>query len=167
MSDIRTPEEEFLVAIGGEIGAWRKRRDLSRDELAKAAGISSSTLGRVERGEGTDLASAWRLAQALNVPLTDLVRRAEDSLNLDFSDMQRQEIEELLRRLNDLEHGSISAEVFNRISRWRNPVGGHRRDTMRADLERALSEATDRSSDALAADKGDDAAGEPEKYHET
>lgn len=74
-------EEGFLQALGTEIRAWRTRQRLSRDELARRAGISATTLGRIERANGgaATVADVWRIAQQLQVAFPDLVRRAEDA----------------------------------------------------------------------------------------
>lgn len=73
---------DFLGALGAEIAAWRKRRGLSREELADRVDVSASTIGRIERG-GVSAAVAtsdvWRIAAALDLSFSDLVRRAEDA----------------------------------------------------------------------------------------
>jgi len=73
---------DFLTALGAEITSWRKRRRLTRAELASHVGVSETTIGRIERG-GTDAAVAtsdvWRISSALGLAFADLVRRAEDA----------------------------------------------------------------------------------------
>lgn len=75
---------EFAEALGAEITRWRKTRKLTRSELGKLAGISDTTVGRIERG-GEDAAAAttavWRIAKALDLTFTYLVRRAEDAMD--------------------------------------------------------------------------------------
>lgn len=76
---------DFMVALGAEITAWRKRRRLTRAQLASRVGLSETTIGRIERG-GTDAAVAtsdvWRIARALGLAFSDLVRRAEEAERL-------------------------------------------------------------------------------------
>ncbi|MGH3631496.1 MAG: helix-turn-helix domain-containing protein [Sciscionella sp.] len=82
MSDDSVSERAFLRALGSEVRAWRERRGLSREELAVAAGISASTLGRIERGDPSSKAGmgdTLRPARVLRVDFVgDLVRRAEE-----------------------------------------------------------------------------------------
>lgn len=71
---------DFLSALGTEIAIWRKRRGLSRADLAQMVDVSETTIGRIERG-GPDAGAAtsdiWRIARALDLSFTDLVERAE------------------------------------------------------------------------------------------
>lgn len=75
-------EGALLLALGQEIRAWRQRRKLTRDQLAEQAGISPTTLGRIERDGPVDVGDTWRLARALGIGLPDLVRRAEEAVAL-------------------------------------------------------------------------------------
>lgn len=77
--------QEFTAALGAEISYWRKRRGLSREQLGEQVGLSSTTIGRIERGDpGASAGSAdvWRIAVALGITFTDLVRRSEDAIGL-------------------------------------------------------------------------------------
>ena len=71
---------DFLTALGSEIAIWRKRRGLSRADLARKVDVSETTIGRIERG-GPSAAAAtsdvWRIATALGLSFSDLVHRAE------------------------------------------------------------------------------------------
>lgn len=77
---------DFLTALGSEIAIWRKRRGLSRADLARKVDVSETTIGRIERG-GPDAAAAtsdvWRIATALGLSFSDLVHRAETAQELD------------------------------------------------------------------------------------
>ncbi len=74
---------EFAEALGAEIARWRRTRKLTRAELGKLVDVSETTIGRIERGS-EDAAAAttavWRIARALGLTFTYLVRRAEDAL---------------------------------------------------------------------------------------
>lgn len=67
------------TAIGLTIRALREERgDMSRDDLADAAAVSRVYLWGIETGERNPTASILaRLAQALNIKLSDLIARAE------------------------------------------------------------------------------------------
>lgn len=76
---------DFLTALGAEIAAWRKRRGLTRAELGQRVELSETTIGRIERGEASAAAATtdvWRIAANLDLPFSDLVRRAEDAVDL-------------------------------------------------------------------------------------
>jgi len=72
---------DFLSALGSEIKAWRQRRGLSRGELAALVDVSETTIGRIERGGAQGAVATtdvWRIASALGLSFSDLVRRAEE-----------------------------------------------------------------------------------------
>lgn len=82
MAGMGMPEQAVLRALGNEIRAWRNSRGLSREQLAEMAGLSASTIGRTERDGPVSVSDTWRIADALGVGLSDLVRRAEEAVNL-------------------------------------------------------------------------------------
>ncbi|MDJ1133461.1 helix-turn-helix domain-containing protein [Streptomyces iconiensis] len=63
--------------IGSRLRELRKRRGMSQRELAKAAGVSLSTVRRLEQGDpgGTRMETARALASALRVATTSLLHR--------------------------------------------------------------------------------------------
>lgn len=61
-------------AIGINIRAERRRQNLTQDQVWLAARINRWTLQRVEAGEEMQLSTLLRVARALDVPLSDLVR---------------------------------------------------------------------------------------------
>lgn len=75
--------QPFLSALGGEMKSWRERRGLSRFELAALAGSTEKLVGRYERGEVVKVSECFAVAGALGVPLSEMVRRAEDALDVD------------------------------------------------------------------------------------
>jgi DNA-binding XRE family transcriptional regulator len=65
-------------AWGKRLRELRRRRKLSRKELAERAGIDESTLARLERGERpASLDLLRRLAQALDLPPVELLPEEE------------------------------------------------------------------------------------------
>lgn len=64
---------DLRIAFGRRIRELRGERELSQEELAHRAGMHSTYLGGIERGERNPaLVNIGRLATALNVPLSEL-----------------------------------------------------------------------------------------------
>lgn len=62
-------------AIGVRLREARIRADLSQEHLAELAGIDRKTVVRLEGGQRDVRLTIWlRLAHAVGVPFTDLVR---------------------------------------------------------------------------------------------
>lgn len=60
--------------IGRVVRAQRLAQSRSVSELARAAGLSKTILGRIEAGEGNpSLDTLWRLSEALHLPLGALI----------------------------------------------------------------------------------------------
>jgi transcriptional regulator with XRE-family HTH domain len=79
-------EGALATAMGQEIAYWRRRREMSRDELAALLGRSRNTVGRYERGETMpDVSETWAIADALGVTLSHLISRVEDALRADIA----------------------------------------------------------------------------------
>jgi transcriptional regulator with XRE-family HTH domain len=82
-------EQEFLAAVGTRVRMLRAARDLTQRELADAAGLHRTLIGRIEHGTvnfGVD--TLRRLAQALRTTTTALV----PSLHLADADTSRKEL---------------------------------------------------------------------------
>jgi transcriptional regulator with XRE-family HTH domain len=62
--------------LGARIRILRQQRGMAPASLAQAAGVTRSWLSRLERGliPEPDVTELQRLAHALTVPLTDLLR---------------------------------------------------------------------------------------------
>jgi transcriptional regulator with XRE-family HTH domain len=72
-------EGEFLVAVGGRLRLARLACRLSQRQVADAAGIHRTVIGRIERGEvnfGVDY--LWRLAAAVGVAAGSLLPDTAD-----------------------------------------------------------------------------------------
>jgi XRE family transcriptional regulator, regulator of sulfur utilization len=66
---------EPKVAVGRNIKAQRKRRDLTQEELAHLAGMHPVEVGRAERGvRDLRVSSVVKLARGLDVPPMELFR---------------------------------------------------------------------------------------------
>jgi len=63
--------------VGDALAALREQQALSLDELSRRAGVSKSMLSQIERAQANPtVAVVWRLANALGVPLADLLQGA-------------------------------------------------------------------------------------------
>jgi len=63
--------------FGDTLAAMRQAGSLSLDELSRKAGVSKSMLSQIERGQANPtVAVVWRLANALNVSMGDLLGNA-------------------------------------------------------------------------------------------
>ncbi|MDR2957519.1 MAG: helix-turn-helix domain-containing protein [Coriobacteriales bacterium] len=56
---------EWQEYLGGQLKTLRLRQNLSQDELAKRAGVSTVTVSRLEAGKGASLASFVKVLQVL------------------------------------------------------------------------------------------------------
>jgi len=73
----RHAQDPTLVAFGEAIRAARAEAGLSQEELAHRAEVDRSYMSSIERGgQNVGLISALRIAQALDVPLADLMAAA-------------------------------------------------------------------------------------------
>lgn len=63
--------------VGQTLASLRQARALSLDELSRQAGVSKSMLSQIERNQANPtVAVVWRLANALGVPMADLLQGA-------------------------------------------------------------------------------------------
>lgn len=61
-------------AVGKQLSKLRERRNWSLESLSQRAGVSKSMLSQIERGQANPtVAVVWRLANALGVPLLELL----------------------------------------------------------------------------------------------
>jgi transcriptional regulator with XRE-family HTH domain len=71
--------EEILNALINVLSQERKRRGLTFEDLSSISGLHRTTLGLYERGErGPTVEAALNLAHALDIPLSELLRKAEN-----------------------------------------------------------------------------------------
>jgi transcriptional regulator with XRE-family HTH domain len=72
--------EELSLAVARRLGELRRERGWSLEFLADEAGLHRTSVGLIERGRrGMTLTVAARLAAALGVNLSDVVRAAESN----------------------------------------------------------------------------------------
>lgn len=66
--------------MGQVIRSLRKKRRISQEVLSGFAGIARSHLAMIERGKNAQMETLWRIAEALDMPLSDILRMAEDEI---------------------------------------------------------------------------------------
>jgi transcriptional regulator with XRE-family HTH domain len=93
MGKARTPVVVItgLRRVGSDLATWRRLRRLTVAQVADRAGVSRSTVMRLEKGEGASVENLLRIARALGV-LDSLVA----ALNPYLSDVGRLRSEEAL-----------------------------------------------------------------------
>lgn len=66
---------------GQLIGILRTQRGMSQEVLSGLAGIARSHLAMIENGrKQANVETLWRIAQALDIRLSDLIRMVEERL---------------------------------------------------------------------------------------
>lgn len=75
--------EKFIKALGNEIRARRKRKKLTQVGLALRAKVHPNTVSLIERAETVaGLDALLVLAEALDTPLSQIIKGAEDRIGL-------------------------------------------------------------------------------------
>lgn len=70
---------------GQVIGKLRTERGMSQEVLSGLAGIARSHLSMIENGSKTaNVETLWRIASALDMRLSELIRKIEDQLTTDL-----------------------------------------------------------------------------------
>ncbi len=69
-------EENKSKTIGEKIKAWRRKRNLTQDALAKKADIPYTTLAKIESNviQNPSLQTITKVAEGLDVSLDELVK---------------------------------------------------------------------------------------------
>ena len=69
-------------ATGRVIRSLRRKRGLTQDVLSGLAGIGRSHLTMIEKGEkNANVETLWRIANALDMPLSALIRIVESEIS--------------------------------------------------------------------------------------
>ena len=85
MMDTKDPSRQIAenaleLAIGQQVRQFRQKQGVTVADLARQAGLSSGMLSKVENGQTSpSLATLNALAAALNVPVTSLFRKFEET----------------------------------------------------------------------------------------
>lgn len=78
-----------LDGLGRDVTIWRKLRHLTLEQVADRAGVSRSTVQRLESGQGASLENLLRVARALGV--LDLLTKALDPYATDLGRLRADE----------------------------------------------------------------------------
>lgn len=78
-----------LDGFGRDVRTWRKLRHLTVEHVADRAGVSRSTVLRLEAGRGTSMENLLRVARALGV--LDLLTKALDPYATDVGRLRADE----------------------------------------------------------------------------
>ncbi len=71
--------DAYLTGLGERVRAARARRGMSRRILSRASGVSERYLAQLETGKGNiSIALLRKVAEAMSVPLADLVREGRE-----------------------------------------------------------------------------------------
>ena len=78
-------DNNLEVAIGREVRTFRKALDMTVMDLARASGLSTGMLSKIENGGiSPSLATLQALSRALHVPVTAFFRRFEEERDATF-----------------------------------------------------------------------------------
>lgn len=84
------PVRRALAEVASSLGAWRKLRGVTQAQLADRAGVSRSTIVRMERGDGgVTLENVLRVLRALGV--LEAITRALDPYESDVGRLRADE----------------------------------------------------------------------------
>src|SRR5919112_1916120 len=84
--ELETGAQALSGQLGKTIQRLRKAYNLSLSELSEQSGVAKSIISQIERNEtNPTLATIWRLAQALDVPIERVLQGAEDEPFLEKS----------------------------------------------------------------------------------
>lgn len=78
-----------LDELGRDLSTWRKLRHLTVEQVADRAGVSRSTVLRLEGGRGASLQNLLRVARALGV--LDMLAKALDPYATDVGRLRSEE----------------------------------------------------------------------------
>jgi XRE family aerobic/anaerobic benzoate catabolism transcriptional regulator len=114
---------DYLTILGERVRSARARRGMSRKILARDSGVSERYLAQLETGQGNiSIGLLRQVAQAMSLPLQDLVREGDDrpvELTLLIQRLDRLDLDDLTeasRMLNDRFGTDSGAQRRSRIA---------------------------------------------------
>jgi XRE family aerobic/anaerobic benzoate catabolism transcriptional regulator len=119
---MRDGETDYLRLLGERIRTARAQRGMTRRILARDSGVSERYLAQLEAGQGNiSIALLRKVAQAMGVPLEDLVRDGPESplelrlLTQSLARLAPQELAEA-RQLLGQRFGAVAADRRERVA---------------------------------------------------
>ncbi|KAA8783085.1 helix-turn-helix transcriptional regulator [Paenibacillus amylolyticus] len=92
-------DREILKLVGARIKALRKEEGLSQEALGEKGGFHFTYIGQIERGEkNVSLVNLAKIAEALEVNLTQLFGFVNEEMKQTESEMIIQEVADMLRK---------------------------------------------------------------------
>ncbi len=87
MQDTYLENKKYLqIKLGEIIKSYRLNTNKSISLLTAEVGMTKSLLADTEKGiKDPQFSTLWRLAQGLDIPLSDIVKKLEAELDSDFS----------------------------------------------------------------------------------
>ena len=112
--------ENIKFIIGQRIRNYRIQKNLSQEQLSELANCHPTYIGQLERGEkNATLESIQKVAQALNIPLSQLFEKIEEKQNEEsiplqiydfFSSKKKKEqkyLYQILKEIDDYKNSNL------------------------------------------------------------
>jgi len=108
-------DRKILKLVGARIKVLRKEKGLSQEALGEKGGFHFTYIGQVERGEkNVALINLGKIAEALEVNVSQLFAYVNDEIELTETDILIQEIVDMLRD-SSLENIQLSRNILKEI----------------------------------------------------
>ncbi|SHN80810.1 DNA-binding transcriptional regulator, XRE-family HTH domain [Paenibacillus sp. ov031] len=108
-------DRKILKLVGARIKVLRKDKGLSQEALGEKGGFHFTYIGQVERGEkNVSLINLGKIAEALDVNVSQLFAYVNDEFELTETDIMIQEIVDMLRDAS-LDNIQLSRNILKEI----------------------------------------------------
>ncbi|WP_063565986.1 helix-turn-helix transcriptional regulator [Paenibacillus sp. O199] len=108
-------DRKILKLVGARIKVLRKDKGLSQEALGEKGGFHFTYIGQVERGEkNVSLINLGKIAEALDVNVSQLFAYVNDEIELTDTDIMIQEIVDMLRDAS-LDNIQLSRNILKEI----------------------------------------------------
>ncbi|MCM3174226.1 MULTISPECIES: helix-turn-helix domain-containing protein [unclassified Paenibacillus] len=108
-------DRKILKLVGARIKVLRKDKGLSQEALGERGGFHFTYIGQVERGEkNVSLINLGKIAEALDVNVSQLFAYVNDEIDLTETDIMIQEVVDMLRDAS-LDNIQLSRNILKEI----------------------------------------------------
>ncbi|MDR9743825.1 helix-turn-helix transcriptional regulator [Paenibacillus taichungensis] len=108
-------DRKILKLVGARIKVLRKDKGLSQEALGEKGGFHFTYIGQIERGEkNVSLINLGKIAEALDVNVSQLFAYVNDEIELTEMDIMIQEIVDMLRDAS-LDNIQLSRNILKEI----------------------------------------------------